>query len=806
MGYLKNFTKRLLIDSYHSKPGQIVWNSMIKQIQRPLFQKAFTRAYDQAYGRREMPTSTDIPFDRFNIDKRGMHALVVFPWLGESASSLYVQKQCETLRELGFTVHGLKCSTHEDWHGFGCFDTFHFVYNKNKNFYKWDVHTKQNLFERNNIDDWLEEDLLEEVNFLNKYYNFSLCLCNYVFYSAVLDQFSDDVIKILAMHDSFARRNERLMQAGVPHKNFFFSCSKDQEKKGLQRAQTVVAIQESEADICKKVYGIDSVLTIPFIPEINKGASSKKDLQDVLSKKDIQKESKAKEEKVLTIGYVGSSHAPNAIALQKFIKRFKKIRPDNCILKIVGGVSHSFSDDLNNGIKVEGFVPSLDNFYDSCDVFINPDTVVSGFKIKTIEAMAHGKPIVCTSAASVGLSSLYEEHNLCDAASVADHVCQILLEGKEGLKTYAKRSEEIYNSLRQKYSMYDIFNSLIFSSVKPKIKDIGPSESPLISVIVPCFKVERYLRQALLSLSNQTLSNIEIIAVDDGSPDGCRGIIEDFAKEDKRIIPLLHDQNGGYGHAINSGLKIAKGKYIAILEPDDWVEPDMLEVLYSNSENGKAEIVKAGFYRHFPKGNVDEKNFYFDQAKLKGQKKPIKVKGTTPNLFLGISSIWSAIYRRDFLVTKNILMEETPGASYQDVNWKMKTYLKAKEIILVPESIYHYREMSVNSSSKSSSKPLIVFENYSRLKDYLIASDLWQENKKLCAMHLYLDLVFHDNRLSSEVKPLFYSKAKQILDEFKAEGIGYEDVEYPDKFKDYFLAQVLPVISSIESHSKKKLK
>ena len=101
-------------------------------------------------------------------------------------------------------------------------------------------------------------------------------------------------------------------------------------------------------------------------------------------------------------------------------------------------------------------------------------------------------------------------------------------------------------------------------------------KSPLISVVVPIYKVEKYLPQCIESIINQTYQNLEIILVDDGSPDNCPQICDDYAAKDKRIR-VIHQPNGGLGKAYNNGIATAKGDYIGLVESDDFIEPDMYE-------------------------------------------------------------------------------------------------------------------------------------------------------------------------------------------------------------------------------------
>lgn len=141
---------------------------------------------------------------------------------------------------------------------------------------------------------------------------------------------------------------------------------------------------------------------------------------------------------------------------------------------------------------------------------------------------------------------------------------------------------------------------------------------PLISVIMPTYKVEEYLPQCLESVMNQDFQDIEIIPVDDGSPDSCGAIIDNYASQDERIHPI-HQKNGGYGKAVNAGMAKASGKYIAIVETDDYIEPDMLSSLYRVAEKYQASVVKAGFRKLYSDGGecIVRPHFCFMNQKLK---------------------------------------------------------------------------------------------------------------------------------------------------------------------------------------------
>jgi len=123
-----------------------------------------------------------------------------------------------------------------------------------------------------------------------------------------------------------------------------------------------------------------------------------------------------------------------------------------------------------------------------------------------------------------------------------------------------------------------------------------PIYNEKISIIVPVYNVERYIRKCVKSLINQTYKNIEIILVNDGSPDNCGQICDDFAREDRRIV-VIHKENGGLCSARNAGLSVATGKYIGFVDSDDWIRADMYEYLYINAKSHDADIACCNYYR-----------------------------------------------------------------------------------------------------------------------------------------------------------------------------------------------------------------
>ncbi len=227
---------------------------------------------------------------------------------------------------------------------------------------------------------------------------------------------------------------------------------------------------------------------------------------------------------------------------------------------------------------------------------------------------------------------------------------------------------------------------------------------PKVSVVVPIYGVEKYLRQCVDSILAQTLTNIEIILVNDGSPDKCPQIVDEYAKKDKRIV-AIHQPNGGYGRAVNHGFELATGEYIAILESDDWVEPTMYEKLYTNAKTNDSDVVKCSFYKYNSLAkkrrriNYKWKTSYMDlfDAPTGGF-----VLCDFPQIVMFHSSVWAGIYRADFIRKNKIQMIEANKTMYQDFPFMCEVMSRAKRISVVKEYLVHYRmEEDQNSSTKS---------------------------------------------------------------------------------------------------------
>lgn len=248
---------------------------------------------------------------------------------------------------------------------------------------------------------------------------------------------------------------------------------------------------------------------------------------------------------------------------------------------------------------------------------------------------------------------------------------------------------------------------------------------PKVSIIIPVYGVEKYLRQCLDSVISQTLKDIEVILVDDGGKDSCPQIIDEYAAKDERIV-VVHKPNGGYGHSCNRGLDIANGEYIGIVEPDDFIDFRMYENLYKLASENDADIVKSSFYKYLDTTEVQE----FDKVNWSKENELPSSVFTIKDcpLFLYFHpSIWSCIYKREFLNNNKIRFVEAPGAGWTDNPFQVQTMCLAKRILYTDKPYYYWRCVNLNQSEDLKDYTL-PFNRSDEIHEWLSANNITDKN------------------------------------------------------------------------------
>lgn len=204
----------------------------------------------------------------------------------------------------------------------------------------------------------------------------------------------------------------------------------------------------------------------------------------------------------------------------------------------------------------------------------------------------------------------------------------------------------------------------------------------MVSVIVPIYNVEKYLKQCIESILNQTFYDFELILVEDGSPDSCCKICDNYHLLDSRIV-VIHKENGGLSDARNAGLEIAKGEYIVFVDSDDWIEPQYLEILYNKISEYNADIVICGYYITDENGNI-EKNIVTKKEYILDSNQALNelVKDKKIENYA-----WNKIYK--YSLFKNI--RYPVGKIFEDIYTTYKLFLLASKIGVINFSLYNYR-------------------------------------------------------------------------------------------------------------------
>lgn len=243
---------------------------------------------------------------------------------------------------------------------------------------------------------------------------------------------------------------------------------------------------------------------------------------------------------------------------------------------------------------------------------------------------------------------------------------------------------------------------------------------PKISIIMPSLNVKKYITQCIESVLVQTLEDYEVICIDAGSTDGTKEMIEQYASKDNRI-KLIKSEVKSYGYQVNMGIELAKGDYIAILETDDYIDGDMYRRLYEAAQQDKLDYAKADFdiiyeynSKHINRKAFVEKDFIFGREEHNRYKRVFNAQ-EYPQIFTKDVNVWSGIYKREFLNKHNIRFNESAGAAFQDIGFKMLVFTYADRMECIDYSGYRYRTEREGCSSCNNKVLKYAYQEFKRL-------------------------------------------------------------------------------------------
>lgn len=298
---------------------------------------------------------------------------------------------------------------------------------------------------------------------------------------------------------------------------------------------------------------------------------------------------------------------------------------------------------------------------------------------------------------------------------------------------------------------------------------------PKVSIIVPIYNVEKYLNRCLDSLLGQTLKEIEIIAVNDGSTDSSPNILNEYALKDPRI-KVINKHNGGVSSARNDGLSMACGEYIGFVDPDDWADHEMYEAMYHHAINENVDIVMCTYIREFgghskvKKFQLPNKTIYKDhEVRLHVMRRligPLNDEIANPELLDAWGTVWSKLYRANLIKEKGVqFIDLNKIGTNEDTLFNIETSYYANSFLFLNAPYYHYWRANT-ASVTSSYKPNLVNQWYylfSYIENFLAEKNMGEKfyealNNRICINTLGLGL----NTISSDNHSSFIAKIGKI--------------------------------------------
>lgn len=287
-----------------------------------------------------------------------------------------------------------------------------------------------------------------------------------------------------------------------------------------------------------------------------------------------------------------------------------------------------------------------------------------------------------------------------------------------------------------------------------------------VSVIVPVYNTEKYLRRCLDSLVNQTIEDIEIIVINDCSPDNSKEILKEYEKKHKDKIKVFHNKtNKGIGYNRNYGIKKATGEYIGFVDSDDWVNETMYDKLYKKAKEDNLDLVLCNFHKMLEKENnleeIDANEIsYFKNTNLK----------QTPNLLLDVElAPWNKLYKKELI--KEITFPE--NLKYEDTIFVLKAMARSKKIGMVDEKLNYYLVRSKSETTVMNKKVYDILKVSKMMIDELKSHDYYNDVKD------YAEAMTIRNLFRYTLQQR-YQKDKKLANGFIDDAFKFLNEEFPN--------------------------
>lgn len=283
--------------------------------------------------------------------------------------------------------------------------------------------------------------------------------------------------------------------------------------------------------------------------------------------------------------------------------------------------------------------------------------------------------------------------------------------------------------------------------------------SPKVSVILAVYNGHDVLRRCLDSILAQTLTEIEIICVDDDSKDDSLAILQEYAEKDSRVRPI-HQENGGAGAARNTGMKYASGEYLSILDCDDFFEPRMLENAYRTATERSADIITFGCDFYDGKTDSFRPCYHSINRKALPDKEVFSAQDIQQDVFrLFVGWAWDKLFRREFIVREQITFQEQRTTN--DMLFVFNALIRAKRVTVLDEVYAHYRQ-SVGSLSVTREKSWMCFYNaLMALREELYKTGLYERFERDYKNYCLHFTLWNLRTLSEPTHTILYNKLRE---------------------------------------------